>query len=171
MLQPGSVSAGGSDLRKGSTYMYFEGHVQGFRRLLLTGVLAVALGATAFAGLSVSNAVNEASAYSQAIFCDPTNGGTLIPAGGRCVDGRRVKHRYVQASIGIGDGPGDYCAGAKQYSDGTGGNTMPFGCRPASTSWTQTGPRSLADSVLGYATIINTTGHSDFFSGLMQWYP
>lgn len=151
--------------------MLFSGYSLGGRRLLALGLVGLAFGTASFAGSSVSSVVDDASAYPQGYFCDIWGQSVNLSAGARCVDGRRVKHRYIQAQIGIGDGPGTYCVGAKQNSDGTGGNTMAFGCEPASALYANTGPRNEVNAVLGYATIINTTGLFDAFSGFMQWYP
>lgn len=143
------------------------------RRLTAWGV-ALTLAVMAFAGFAASGQVDKAEAYSSAYFCAPNGSYVVINAGQRCVDHRRVRHRFLRATIYVGDGPGNFCVGAKQNSDGTGGNTKSFGCHIPTldgqkVAMTPTDPSP--GSPLGYATIINTTGLNDFFTGYMEWYP
>jgi hypothetical protein len=140
-----------------------------FMALSLAGlVLAVALWAVG----AVSQNVAKADAYSFDTFCGNGAARTYIPAGGRCVDGRRVRHRYVEANILTNTGSGEYCVGAKQNADGTGANTKGFGCSyPWLTYYTYSGAQAPPGSPLGYATIINHTGIGKEFWGIMHWYP
>jgi hypothetical protein len=144
------------------------------RRWLTVGVIALATAAAMLAGVAASNRVDQAHAFSSGNFCHLFSGSGYanIPAGSRCVDSARVRHRYVRADIWGGWGDGDYCVGAKQNADGTGGNTMGFGCAYwFQTSYTFSGPWISPGAPLGYATIINRTGESDLFRGYKQWYP
>lgn len=135
---------------------------------------AALIGALAGAVLAVVVAVGSggtAQAYSSAGFCDQSYQ-VYIPAGGRCVDNRRVRHRTVQATpVQTLIGPGTYCSGAKENSDGTGGNSLPFACGSRLAQFTRSGPYPSGVGTLGYATIINTLGEGNFFVGYMEWYP
>jgi hypothetical protein len=124
--------------------------------------------AAAFTGAATTTYVDKAEAYSVAAFCQSVQ----IAAGGRCVDYRRVRHRYVQADIIWALGTGEYCVGAKQNADGTGANTKGFGCSwPHVSLYTYSSAQPSPGSPLGYATIINQTGYSQPFWGDEHWYP
>jgi hypothetical protein len=136
-------------------------------------VSLMAIGAMMVSLMTLSAAPQQANAYTVDYFC-PSNGSvTTIPAGGRCVDYRRLRHRYIEANILWGGvGQGEYCAGAKANPDGTGANTKGFGCSHGwLTSYTYSGAQAAPGSPLGYATIINNTGASDLFVGVMHYYP
>jgi hypothetical protein len=142
---------------------------------LLTLALALlALALTMFTALAASGKVDHAEAFSTGNFCnyDVPGYGDVVAAGGRCVDSKRNRHRYIKGRVYYGDGTGQFCAGAKQNPDGSGGNTMAFACRPpAYNAWAITGTVLSPGTPLGYATIINQTGVTDFFLGYKQWYP
>lgn len=152
--------------------MHVPGMRQSFRSLRLLSVI-LALAAVGFYGAGAAGGVPRAEAYSSAGFCDTLTAVT-IAAGGRCVDYRRVRHRFLRATIIYGDGPGNFCVGAKQNPDGTGANTNYFGCHIPTLDGRKvamTPTNSSPGSPLGYATIINTTGVTDLFYGYMEWYP
>jgi hypothetical protein len=147
--------------------------VQGFKITTVTAMVGVASLLT-LAAFSVSGpsgiGVGNAQAYSSApIYCL----GGYIVAGGRCVDGRRVRHRTVVFDPHMVYGTtGSYCAGAKTQPDGSGGNSMPFACAPPSAQFARSGPYADGQTGLGYATLINNTGDlivtgADY----MEWYP
>ncbi len=141
------------------------------RRLWVLVVAAIVAMAACVAALGA--VPQRADAYIADHFC-PVNGSLVtIAAGSRCVDYRRLRHRYLQANIVWGGiGHGEYCVGAKENPDGTGGNTKGFGCSvPTLTSYTFSGAQGPPGSPLGYATIINNTGASDLFVGQMHYYP
>jgi hypothetical protein len=143
------------------------------RRFLYLAVATMAAVAMVFAAMAGSSKVERANAYTVGNFCEPGGNWSLILAGGRCVDYRRVNHRYIKATLEwVGEGTGQYCVGAKKYADGTGANTEGFGCSaPLVTKYTSTGPVSPTFSpALGYATIINNTGWYNGFKGYMEWY-
>lgn len=131
------------------------------RSVLASILVALAVCSTLLVVQAAAPKVDNASA---AEFCVRQ----VVFSGNRCVDYRRVNQTYIQANI---DDPtptgGQYCVGAKQYADGTGGNTEPFGCAyPQQTLYTYTGNYS---SALGYATIINNTGRTQFVIGTLYW--
>jgi hypothetical protein len=134
-------------------------------------VLATAAIVVAFL-VALGSAPQRAEAYSTANFCPNSTSLVWLTAGTRCVDGRRVRHRYIQANIVYFEGNGEYCVGAKQNPDGTGANTKGFGCSiPSLTNYTYSGAQGPPGSDLGYATIINNTGGSATFAGYMEYYP
>lgn len=142
-------------------------------RWAVMAVVAFGLGVASMVGQAAGSNLDGAQAYSTAYFC-PSSGPTynVIPAGGRCVDTRRVRHRYVETHIWGAWGSGDFCVGAKANADGTGANTKGFGCAFTSqTSYTYSSAQPSPGAPLGYATIINRTGSSDAFWGYMEWYP
>jgi hypothetical protein len=130
-------------------------------------LVAASLGLALVALTATTSKVERASAYSSGHFC-----GYVIGAGARCVDPVRKDQRYIQATIWGSFGSGDFCVGAKQYSDGSGSNTTPFGCIYTSQgNYTFTGPYTSSIYPNGYSTIINRTGAADAFDGYQQWYP
>jgi hypothetical protein len=139
-------------------------------RNLVALVVAALIAAMCVAGVTLAVsavAPSSAHAYSSGYFC---NYGP-IPAGGRCVDGNHLRHRSVTVIPWFAPYGGQYCAGAKQYSNGTGGNTTPFACAPPAASFARAGPYNYGETSHGYATMINETGYSHGFSGEMTWYP
>jgi hypothetical protein len=125
--------------------------------------------------MAAGGKLDQAQAYSSGPFCNIYGVSELIGPGGRCVDSRRVRHRYLRAraSLSYSPGPGNFCVGAKQNANGTGANTKYFGCQiPSLYGDTAISPAEPAPgSPLGYATIINSIGTPDYFYGYMQWYP
>jgi hypothetical protein len=86
----------------------------------------------------------------------------------RCVAPVRVLLYGVGAEklVGIGDTYDNPCLGAKQNSDGSGGNALPFTCITMTYGqirWTPGG-----SSGTGYATIINNDAWTYWMGGYMN---
>lgn len=137
--------------------------------------IAVAcLAALLVVGHASSGSLTPAHAFSSGNFCWAGGGWQVIQPGQRCVNVDRQRHRYLKATALFGDQAGQFCVGAKQNPDGTGGNTKAFGCH-IPTLYPGKDAISPAEaapgSPLGYATIINNMAGADFFMGYKQWYP
>lgn len=153
---------------------YVGGAALPLRRWLTLAAVTAGLALAAVVGSATGAKLDQANAYSAAGFCDIPGGTVSIPAGGRCVDYRRVRHRFLRATVIFGDHAGNFCVGAKQNSDGTGANTKSFGCHIPTYDGQKvamTPTDASPGSPLGYATIINGMGWVDLFYGYMQWYP